>query len=123
MTIQQLYDYIGGSYEQAVRVMRIDKLIDRYVCRFEDSNIMERLQKAGENLDPDGIFEGAHAMKGLCGNLGFDRLAQTASELAEEFRPGAARSLTDDEVHEKLRFLEGQYRHTVDGIRMYMEQK
>ena len=57
MTLQQLYEQIGGSYEQAARVMKVDKLIDRYVCRFEESTVMERLRTAGESMDPEGIFE------------------------------------------------------------------
>lgn len=123
MTMQQLYEQIGGSYEKAVRVMKTDKIIDRYVCRFEESTMMERLRTAGRSLDPIGIFESAHAMKGVCGNLGFDHLAKTASELAEEFRPGASRRFTDDEVREKLCQLESQYLHTVDSIHAYMNKK
>ena len=30
MTIRELYAKIGGNYDQAVRVMQMDKLIDRY---------------------------------------------------------------------------------------------
>ena len=123
MTLQQLYEQIGGSYEQAARVMKVDKLIDRYVCRFEDSTVMERLRTAGENMDPEGIFESAHAMKGVCANLGFVHLAQAASELTEEFRPGISRCFTDGEVREKLRSLEEQYQKTLEAIRTYKEEK
>lgn len=39
MTIQRQYESIGGSYEQAARVMKLDNLIDRYVCRFKESKL------------------------------------------------------------------------------------
>ena len=47
MTIQQLYEKIGGNYEQAVRVMKKDKLIDKYVRKLKDSDAGEQLARAG----------------------------------------------------------------------------
>jgi Hpt domain. len=114
---------MDGSYEQAVRIMRMDKLIDRYICRFGDGDTMERLLAASENMDAEGLFEGAHAMKGVCGNLGLDRLSRAAGELAEEFRPGSARNLSDDEVREKVRGVGELYRHTLACIRQYEQEK
>ena len=75
MTIQELYEQVGVSYEHAVRIIKRDKLIERYVCLFEESRLMERLNDAAETMDAAGIFEASHAMKGVCGNLGFDTLA------------------------------------------------
>ena len=31
MTIQELYGKIGGDYEQALRVLRMDKLLDKHI--------------------------------------------------------------------------------------------
>ena len=31
MTIEELYEQIGGDYEQAKRVLRMDKLIDKHI--------------------------------------------------------------------------------------------
>lgn len=123
MTIQELYAAIDGNYGQAAGILRMDRLIERYVCRFPENNPMERLRKAGEEMDAAGIFEGAHAMKGLCGNLGFDRFSEAAGELAEEFRPGSARQFTDAQVREKLQNIEALYTRTVDGIRAYEREK
>jgi HPt (histidine-containing phosphotransfer) domain-containing protein len=76
MTIQELYKQFGGNYEQVSRIMKTDQLIERYICRFEESGLMERLRAAAETMDASGIFEAAHAMKGVCGNLGLDALAE-----------------------------------------------
>lgn len=123
MTIQELYKQFGGNYEQVSRIMKTDQLIERYICRFEESGLMERLRAAAETMDASGIFEAAHAMKGVCGNLGFDTLAEEAAALADEFRTGRERMLTDDEVCGKLRSIEALYQRTVDGIHTYMREK
>lgn len=119
MTIQQLYEKIGGNYEQAVRVMKKDKLIDKYVRKLKDSNVGDALAQAGEAMDAEKLFESAHAMKGVCSNLGLDALANAADELTEEFRPGNPRRLTDDAVREKIETVLRRYRDTVQGIAEY----
>ena len=119
MTIQQLYEKIGGNYEQAVRVMKKDKLIDKYVRKLKDSNVDDALAQAGETMDTEKLFESAHAMKGVCSNLGLDALANAADELTEEFRPGNPRRLTDDAVREKIEAVLKRYRDTVQGISDY----
>lgn len=119
MTIQELYERVDGSYEQAVRVMKRDSLIDRYVRRFDESGQMAKLLAAAEQMDASGIFDSAHALKGICCNLGFDRLAAELDALAEEFRPGHARRHTDEEVRERLESVKTLYQKTVDGIHAY----
>lgn len=119
MTIQQLYEKIGGNYEQAVRVMKKDKLIDKYVRKLKDSNVGDALAQAGGTMDAEKLFESAHAMKGVCSNLGLDALANAADELTEEFRPGNPRRLTDDAVREKIETVLRRYRDTVQGIAEY----
>lgn len=121
MTIQELYNAIGGNYDQAVRVMKLDRLIDKYVRRLKDSKVDEKLAEAGEAMDAGMLFESAHAMKGVCSNLGLDILTKAADEITEEFRPGSARRLTDDEVKDRLKAIADQFRVTMDGIRRYEE--
>ena len=119
MTIQELYEKIGGNYDQAVRVMRKDKLIDKYVRKLEKNDSCKDLIAATEAMDAKGIFDAAHAMKGVCANLGLDELSNRAGELTEEFRAGNPRSLSDDEVRDKVAGIEKLYNHTVDEIRAY----
>ena len=119
MTIQQLYDRIGGNYEHAVRIMKKDKLIDKYVRKLKDSNVGDALAQAGETMDAVKLFESAHAMKGVCANLGLDALASAADEITEEFRAGNPRTLSDDAVREKAASILQRYRDTVEGIAEY----
>ena len=119
MTIQQLYAKIGGNYEHAVRIMKKDKLIDKYVRKLKDSNVGDALAQAGETMDAVKLFESAHAMKGVCANLGLDALASAADEITEEFRAGNPRTLSDDAVREKVADILQRYRDTVEGIAEY----
>ena len=120
MTIQELYAKIGGNYEQAQKIMKMDKLIDRYVRKLASSGTYEKLAEAGKTMDPVQLFETAHAMKGVCANLGLDDLARTAGIITEEFRPGAARKLSDDEVRQQLAAVGEMYQRTVKGIEEYV---
>jgi HPt (histidine-containing phosphotransfer) domain-containing protein len=121
MTIKELYEEIGGNYDQAVKIMKLDKLIDRHIRKFTNSAMMENMRTAAVSMDAMAMFESAHAMKGVCANLGLVRLSELASELAEEFRPGTARSLSDDEVRAKVEAIGELYKNTTDGILRYAE--
>ena len=119
MTIQELYSKVEGNYEQAVRVMKSDRLIDKYVRKLKSSQVDVKLAEAAESMDGSMLFESAHAMKGVCANLGLDRLADAAGEITEEFRPGNERKLTDEQVKAKLAAIAELYRRTADAITEY----
>ena len=119
MTLQELYQSIDGSYDQALRVMKSEKLIGRHILKLAGSGLSETLAQAASGMDPSAIFESTHAIKGVCANLGLVRLSEQASELAEEFRPGAARRFSDGEVSAKLADLGERLRSTLEGIRRY----
>ena len=119
MTIRELYSEIGGNYDQAVRIMKMDKLIDRYVRKLKNSSLDEKLAEAAVTMDAVQLFESAHAMKGVCSNLGLEALAAAANEITEEFRAGNARKLSDDEVRARLDAIAAMYRRTVEGIERY----
>lgn len=121
MTLQELYQAIDGDYDQALRVLRMEKLMDKHIRKLTKNGVLENLLDAGRGMDPTRLFEAAHAAKGVCGNLGLTKLAADASDLAEEFRPGNSRRLSDGEVAEKLAEVEALYQKTADGIRRYEE--
>ncbi len=122
MTLKELYQTIGGDYDQALRVLRVEKLVDKHIRKLTHNGVVEQLLEAGQTMDPTRLFETAHAAKGVCGNLGLKKLSDMASEIAEEYRPGNSRGMTDDQVRQRLDRLAGQYRLTAEGIRQYEEQ-
>ena len=121
MTLQELYQMIGGDYEQALKVLRMDKLLDKHVRKLVKNDLVEKLLAAGESMDPVQLFETSHAIKGVCANLGLTILSGMASEISEEFRPGTDRSMSDEQVQEKLQEIKELYDKTAEGIRKYEE--
>lgn len=121
MTLKELYSEIGGDYDQAVRVLRMEKLIDKHIRKLTKNGVVDGLLDAGKRMDPRELFEAAHAMKGVCANLGLVSLSEMASEIAEEYRPGNPRKLSDEEVSGRTRMIEELYKKISDGIRRYEE--
>ena len=122
MTLKELYAEIGGDYDQAMRVLRIDKLLDKHIRKLTQGGVIEKLLEAGDGMDGTALFEAAHAAKGVCGNLGLTNLAAASSEIAEEYRPGNPRKFSDAEVKEKLAKIKEQYAKTAEGIKKYAEE-
>ena len=123
MTVPELYESIGGSYDSAKRVLQMDKLIGRFVVKYLDDASCRNLMAAAAAGDEAGIFEGAHAMKGVCANLGLDSLSQAASAIAEEFRPGSARTMDRAELDARLAGLKAMYDRTIEGIRAFAAEQ
>jgi HPt (histidine-containing phosphotransfer) domain-containing protein len=116
MTIQELYEQIGGNYDHAMQIMRMDKMIAKYLQKLTDSDVCAALKAAGESMDPAALFESAHAMKGVTANLGLDLLSEKVSALTEEFRQGSDRKYSDDEVRAMLDDIYALYNKTAAGI-------
>ena len=57
MTIRELYDRIGGNFDQAVAVMKTERLIDKYVRKLKASRVGETLAEAAETMDAVKLFE------------------------------------------------------------------
>lgn len=121
MTLEELYRTIGGDYDQALRVLRVEKLVDKHIRKFAPCAAVEELLAAGEEMDPARLFESAHAVKGISANLGLTGLSAAASRITEEYRPGNGRKMTDSEVRALLDSVRDQYRRAADGIRLYSE--
>ncbi|MBP5280226.1 MAG: Hpt domain-containing protein [Erysipelotrichaceae bacterium] len=119
MTLKELYEKIDGNYEQAINVLRVEKLIDKHIRRICGNEVITKLIEAKESLDPTALFEAGHALKGVCGNLGLTTMAQYASDISEEFRPGNERKMSDEQVREIIDQIEELYKKTCEAINEY----
>lgn len=119
MTLKELYDNIGGNYDQALRVLRMEKLLDKHIRKLTKNGAVEQLIAAGATMNPTELFERSHAVKGVCANLGLTELSEAASEICEELRPGNPRRMSDAEVTERIAKIEALYRRTAEGISRY----
>ncbi len=123
MTVQELYARIDGDYDEAVRRLRMEKLISRFIVRFLDDSTCSTLISAWENQDEKGAFEAAHAAKGVCANLSLPLLSDTASTITEALRPGneALREKTD--IPGLMQVFKEKYESTVQEIRAFAAEQ
>ena len=123
MTVQELYTNIGGNYERVKNLLQMDKLIARFIVKLPNDTSFEKLLSAWSAGDRQGMFEGAHALKGVCGNLGLDELAAAASRVTEEFRPGNTPTLSREELDAHMQQLRDRYEQTVETIRSFAAEQ
>lgn len=123
MTIQELYEKIGGSYDSAKKILPTDKMLAKFVQRFLTDKSAEKLLAAHESGDETGMFEGSHALKGVCANLGLNQLSKLASEISEEYRPGNAKTMSPDELERHFADLKALYQTTISGIQEFAAEQ
>ena len=86
MDVKELYAKLDGNYQEALTRLMNEALITRFVLKFKDNNGGEAVIKALESSDIKAIFETAHALKGVAGNLAFTALFDIASRICEKAR-------------------------------------
>ena len=86
MTVAEFYATIGGNYQEALGRLMNDDFIKRFVTKFSSDTHMESLQNAYALQDFKGVFEAAHGLKGVAGNLAFTPLFVAASGICEKTR-------------------------------------
>ncbi len=86
MTLQACYDALGGNYENVFGRLRSENLIKKFALKFLDDPSFATLQAAMADQDQPTAFRAAHTIKGVCSNLGFDRLYESSNRLTETLR-------------------------------------
>lgn len=120
MSIEECYQQMGGSYADVSVRLPSPRLVQRFVCKFPEDKSFEALSDAMESGSREAAFRAAHTLKGVCANLSFTRLLQSASELTEILRPEspsipeAAFALMDQ--------VRSDYQLTTDAIHRYMAE-
>lgn len=86
MTVKELYDAIGGSYDTIISRLKTEEKVEKYLKLFLEDESYELLQKSLEQNDVEGAFRAVHNLKGVCQNMAFDTLYQASSEMTELLR-------------------------------------
>lgn len=93
------------------RLMSNMTLISRFCKRFPtDTNYAKMIEGIGSG-DVEMAFQGAHALKGVCGNLSMKGMMQVLAPVVEKLRAGSI-----DGVEELLPAIDEEYRKVVDTI-------
>ena len=121
MTLQELYQAIDGDYAQAIRVLHVEKLLDKHIRKFPASGVVDAVLAAGKTMDPTALFEAGHALKGVSANLGLNSLSELAGAVAEEFRPGKSRTMSDEQLDSHMEQVRAKYEETVVAIQQFTQ--
>ena len=121
MTIQECYQKLGGDFAAVEARLPSVSLVVRFITKFLNDSSFSELCRAMQEGQREEAFRAAHTLKGVCANLGFDRLGASAGQLTELLRPesdgvpaGAGPVL--DEVKR-------DYGLTVSAIRAYLDSE
>ena len=119
MTIVECYQQLGGNLENVKTRLPSDSLIKRFIIKFLDDSSYSELCDALQKGQRDEAFRAAHTLKGVCANLGFDQLENSASALTELLRPKDI-GIPEESVS-MMKDVKHDYEMTVGAIRAYLE--
>ena len=88
MTTEELYAQIDGSYKDVFARVRSDAFVARFIVMFLKDSSCTNLVQAWTAGDEKACFDAAHMAKGVCANVGLNKLSELTSEVCEALRPG-----------------------------------
>ena len=86
MTLEQCYDNLHGNFANAMRCLRKEDRIKKYLHLFPSDTSMAKLNDAVQHDDTEAAIEAVHTLKGVVANMGFTELFNQASALTEQLR-------------------------------------
>ena len=110
--LNRFYEKVGGDAKEIVaRLGGNTALVKRFLGKFaQDSSFGDLCNALNEN-DTETAFRSAHTMKGVCANLGLQKLFEKASHITELLRAG---NLEDAKVY--LPELTEEYKATLQAL-------
>lgn len=116
MNLKECYDTLGGNYEDTKQRLCKDEMIQKFIIRFlKDTNFFQLCQAIADE-DYEQAFMDAHTLKGLCLNLGFQRLGESAGNLTEFLRDSKTREMDKEKCNELLNHVKNDYKITQNAI-------
>ena len=92
MTLSELYEVVGGDYQNILERLGDKETIENFVLRFLDDSSYVQLLQCLQTSDLKHAFYAAHTLKGISQSLGFSRLGDCVETLCRDLRKGAAPS-------------------------------
>ena len=133
MTIQECYRNLGGDFNRTEKRLSGAGMIRRFLLRFPQDPTFSSLCQAMREGDRAAAFRCAHTLKGVCANLGLDRLLDSSGRLTEALRaegegiPPDAAALLDavmpEQLYARLEQVRQDYALTVSAIRSYSDSE
>jgi len=115
MNVQEFYEKIGGSYEDALKRLPGESFVMRILPKFLMDDSYDRMVKGIEAGDLKAAFEGAHTLKGVTQNLALVRLGESSAEISDAFK--FADSLDSVDYKPMLERVTADYNMTVEALK------
>ena len=110
MNIEQCYQAMGSDYQNVLnRFGQSEAMVKKFARRFLQDPSFSQLKESLENEKAEEAFRAAHTLKGVCLNLGFDRLYEVSAALTESLR---SREITEV-CKPQFEQVEKEYEHVV----------
>ena len=116
MTVKECYESMEADFEGVIGRMGSEEMVKRFALKFLVDPCNSILDLALQLLFGEDAFHAAHSLKGLCLNLGFDRLYKVSEELTEKLR---GREL--DGYEALYGNVQKEYKNTIDAIQRMKE--
>lgn len=121
MNLKECYQAFGGDYEDTMKRMGMERLLQKFMLKFLDDKSFEELCSSMEQKKYEEAFRAAHTLKGLCLNLGFKTLAESSSSLTEALRSQQFEESNLVEITKMLEQVKRDYEMTVSVITEFKE--
>ncbi|MCQ2091571.1 MAG: Hpt domain-containing protein [Fibrobacter sp.] len=118
MNITELYEKIGGNYQDVLGRLMKEAFVEKFALMYLKDNSFNTLITAIAAGDISEEFRGAHSLKGVAANLGFEELRKAASDLTEQLRPQTAHA--DAALVEAVKAAQQK---TIAGLEEYQAQQ
>lgn len=120
MTLRECYDSIGSDFNATVsRMCGKGSMLAKFVMKFPDDPTYNDLVSAYESGDMVTAFRMAHTLKGVCLNLGLDKLRESSAALTEALRNSEAIADNAAELYARVK---QDYEMTVNAINSVNEE-
>lgn len=118
MTLKECYSIIGGDYDGVITRLRGERLVRKFTLKFLDDKSMELFKTSMAQQNYAEAFRAAHTIKGVCQNLGFNRLLESSSAMSDALRNGYT-----PEADALAPRLEADYNETMNAIGEYQRSE
>lgn len=110
--LQQLADLGGVDLNATLnRFMDNESLYEKFLTKFPEDTSFKKLKECLETGNMADAFVYAHTLKGVAGNMGFQKMSDILVPLTEELRSGET-----GRVGERMQQLTAQYELLCDWI-------
>lgn len=118
MTIIECYEKMGGDYEDVISRLRKEDFVKKFIKKFPDDPSYNELVENMEKEDVEVSFRAAHTLKGVCQNLGLERLFISSNDVTEALRGGDMNT-----AKELLPKVIEDYKVTIDVVNEFIENE